>query len=438
MSKLEKLSKYCELTSSNEMLDQYSTDESIFRTVPTAVCFPRNSEEVSQIVQFCSENQVALIPRGGGSGIAGQSIGSGIIMDFKKYMNKIVGLNSKAKTIMVEPGVIHKELNDFLKPHGLFFPPDPSSMNFCCIGGNISTNAGGIHTVKYGSTKDYIEYLEVILSDGSKTDIKPTKGENGRFGEILSRLKELHLEYQPLINKNKPHVIKNSSGYNVFEFLENEIMHPEKLICGSEGTLAVVTKITLRLKEIPKARALVALHFETIEAAGSSAALLLKLNPSALEIIDETALAFVHQVFPEHLLDVKTNTVLLCEFAEENQEAIDKKLGFLTESVSDVLHSQVETGSRIDRLWELRRAVSKSLEHNPGPERPMRFIEDCCVHPTKVREYITRAKEIVARQDLKCAVFGHAGDGNIHINVFADPKNPLHLKKIGTIYAEVI
>lgn len=452
-SLLNDLAKSChiETAGGDEILQQYSTDESIFRVMPDLVVFPADAAEVSAVIEFCARRGVPVVSRGGGSGIAGQSIGEGVIIDFRKYMNSIINFDKESSTVRVQPGVILKELNDYLGPYGCFFPPDPSSMNMCSLGGMVSTNAGGIHTVKYGSTKDYINRIEAVLSDGRPATFTRLARDDAMKDGLLSKVCSAVGKYAHLFDKYRPDVIKNSSGYNVFEFdpafsVCGETgrkggagggVFPQKLICGSEGTLVTVVEAELKVRKVPGHRVLIALHFSDLAAACSNAREILRLEPSALELIDDTALDCVQKVFPEKI-SPGARSVLLCEFAEDSEDVINSKLDDFSSIATEAVAEQVETGARIDRLWELRRAVSKSLEAYSRELKPLRFIEDSCVHPTKVEEYIMSVKQIVRSRGLNCAIFGHAGDGNIHVNVFLDPSRKEHRDKIEGIYLETL
>ncbi|RMF31909.1 MAG: FAD-binding oxidoreductase, partial [Candidatus Nitrosothermus koennekii] len=267
----------------------YASDASAYEIIPKCVVLPKDVDDVINTVNFARDNKIPITARGGGSGLAGQAIGEGIIIDFSRYMNKILKIDKDY--VVVQPGIYKGLLDEILIKYNKFIPPDPSSSNFCTVGGMVGTNASGAHTVKYGSMIDYVLELDVVLSDGELIHLKPIKIEEldnsreGKMAEFLFKLLKPNLD---LINKRFPKVSKNSCGYRIDKIINNDVIDLPKLFVGSEGTLGIVIKIKLKIIDMPKEKTLSLLGFNDTMEAASHINKILALKPSALEIIDKS------------------------------------------------------------------------------------------------------------------------------------------------------
>ncbi len=260
----------------------YSTAACIFQIMPAGVVVPRDREDVVRVVKYAGEKGIPVTARGAGSGLAGQTLGEGIILDFSKYMNRILETNQVQSWVRVQPGVVLGELNRYLKQFGLWFPPDPSSGDVATLGGMIANNAAGAHTVKYGPTRDYVLGLECVMDDGSLNGGERWKG-------IEFEVRSLLASNRDLIEKSRPNVLKNSSGYHVFD----PQFDMNRLLVGSEGTLAIVTEAKLKVIRKPAEKALMRIYFDDLEPMGRAVVALRPLVPSALEVIDKTMIDLV-------------------------------------------------------------------------------------------------------------------------------------------------
>jgi FAD/FMN-containing dehydrogenase/Fe-S oxidoreductase len=406
----------------------YSTAACIFQMMPQGVVVPRDREDVIRVVKYAAEKGIPVTARGAGSGLAGQTLGEGIILDFSKYMNAILELNQVQSWVRVQPGVVLGKLNHYLKQFGLWFPPDPSSGDVATLGGMIANNAAGAHTVKYGPTREYVLGLECVLDDGSLSGGERWKG-------LEFELKALLDSNRKLIEQSRPNVLKNSSGYHVFD----PQFDMNRLLVGSEGTLAIVTEARLKVIRKPAEKALMRIYFDDLEPMGRAVVALRPLNPSALEVIDKTMIDLVknsvmewQQKLPENL-----RAILLCEFDGEKKEQVgefvEKARGLLKEAI-DIT---VATGSELESLWKVRKAASPILERMQGPLRSTRIIEDACVHPDNLVAYIQGLKRIFATHGVEGIVFGHAGSGHVHVNLLMEPQGKAHNAKILPICEEV-
>jgi glycolate oxidase len=378
------------LITSEDSLATYSHDETPgLVSKPGVVVKPANSREISELLKLANEEKIPVTPRGGGTGLAGGSIPSvdGILLSLER-MNRIKEIDSRDLMAVVEPGVITAEINKAAHPAGLFYPPDPASIDSCSIGGNIATGAGGARTVKYGTTRNYVSGLEVV---------KPT-GEVIRFGGKL---------------------VKNATGYSLLN-----------LIIGSEGTLAVITEATLRLLPEPRVKVDLVIPFSDARPAMETAALILRkgMTPAAIEFIEGEAVRLTEAFLEKSLPFSNAPIQLLVELdggdkAEivRDYEAIGELA--LASGASDVLVA--EDSARQEMLWEGRRKISEALK-----SKGKVASEDVVVPRSRLSELLTAISELGGRYSVKTVSFGHAGDGNIHVNILKQGDRPVEPQKL--------
>ncbi len=390
----------------------YSTAACLFQIMPAGVVVPRDRDDVVAVVKYARERGIPVTARGAGSGLAGQTLGEGLILDFSKYMNRILETNQVQGWVRVQPGVVLGQLNAYLKQFGLWFPPDPSSGDVATLGGMIANNAAGAHTVKYGAVREYVQQLECVLDDGSLTG-------GPRWQEIERDVALLLSHNRPLIEAGRPNVLKNSSGYHVFD----AAFDMNRIITGSEGTLAIVTEAKLRVARLPAEKSLLRIYFDDLEKMGRAVVALRPLQPSALEVIDRTMIDIVRDSVMEwrQKLPDSLQSILLCEFDGERKEEVAdlvaKAKGILTEAMEITAAS----GKEMAALWKVRKAASPILERMQGPLRSTRVIEDAVVHPDNFVRYIQGLKVIFAKYAVQGIVFGHAGSGHVHVNLLTAP-----------------
>ncbi len=389
----------------------YATAACIFQIMPACVVVPKSADDVAAALNVARSLNVPVTARGAGSGLAGQTLGEGIILDCSKHLNRILEVDQRRMTALVEPGVVLGDLNRRLKQYGLWFPPDPSSGDVATLGGMIANNAAGAHSVKYGATREYVEALEVVLDDGSRCW---TDRPNARLSEIIGASTTLLTANRELAAAHRPDVLKNSSGYHVWD----EPFNVVRLLVGSEGTLAIVTAARLKIIRAPGEKALLRIFYDDVEKACEAVVRLRSLNPAALELLDKTLIDLVRDnvlAWREAMpLDLKT--VLLCEF-DGDLSVVEQAKGL----VRDALDVRVATGDDFASLWKIRKAASPILDRLEGPLKSTRIIEDAAVHPNRLPEYIRGLKEVFARHGTDGVIFGHAGSGHIHCNLLMKP-----------------
>jgi FAD/FMN-containing dehydrogenase/Fe-S oxidoreductase len=406
----------------------YSTAACIFQIMPKGVVVPRDREDVIAVVRYAAQRGIPVTARGAGSGLAGQTLGEGIILDFSKYMNRILEINQVQSWVRVQPGVVLGDLNRYLRQFGLWFPPDPSSGDVATLGGMIANNAAGAHTVKYGPTREYVLGLECVLDDGSLSGGARWKGIEGEVRSLL----ESHRE---AIERGRPNVLKNSSGYHIFD----REFAMDRLLVGSEGTLAIVTEAKLKVIRKPAERALMRIYFDDLEKMGRGVVALRPLVPSALEVIDKTMIDLVKGSLLEWQakLPADLRAILLCEFDGEKKDEVLEQVERARKVLAEAMEITVATGGEYESLWKVRKAASPILERLQGPLRSTRIIEDACVHPDNLVAYIQGLKKIFSKYGVQGVVFGHAGSGHVHVNLLMEAQSQTDTAKFLPICEDV-
>jgi len=426
----------------------YSTAACLYRIKPLGVVRPRSALEVARIIQFCSQEGIPITARGAGSGAAGQAIGEGVILDFTRFMNRLVKIDPDRAIAHVEPGLIFSRLNQAAEKFKLHFPPDPSSGSYASLGGMIANNSSGPHSIKYGSTRNYVYELEVVLADGtiavfSEKDINAIKTKSLLEESIYREVVPLLRSNAALIESYRPRG-KNSSGYLVWDVLEDDKVDLVKLITGSEGTLAIVTGARIRILPLPRVRLGALFFFDQLDKAGEAIARILHYSPAALEIMDKEFTILVREHRPElrELLPEKLDCLLLVEFEADSH---DQARVPLRELENDLVRERrlafgfrpAKTERELTQLWEVRKAASPILYRARGPGRMARFVEDIVIPPDNLVQGLKQVQEILAHYGTTAPILGHAGDGNLHLNPRLDLEKPEDRKRMQEIAEEI-
>lgn len=413
----------------------YSFGASIYKIKPKGVVIPRDKGDVAELVKYAFKHNIPLTARGACTSLAGQAVGNGIIIDFTKYMNKVFSYKG-GDTIAVQPGIVYGELNKLLAAYGKFFPPDPSSGNYCTIGGMIADNSGGPHSVKYGTAADWTLELEAVLANGDLVRVAP----DTEIKDISPPLLNLLRDNEEIIRKSAPRVMRSASGYNVYDILKGDFVDLVRLMVGSEGTLAVITEAKLKLAALPRFRASLLLFLKEISSIADITAELRGFSSSAIEFMDETFIGLALEAEPKlkDLLQKGTKGVFLVELEENDTLSLDQKIDAIKERLLDErkLISGMNTAKTADeqnRIWGVRRAAVPIMNRIKGKKRPIPFIEDAIVPPENLNEFITGAYALFGKYGVEACVYGHAGDGNMHIRPLLDMKDKADLAKIDRI-----
>ncbi len=410
---------------------EYATAACIFKVRPLGAVCPKTKQDVVNLAKYARAHQITLTPRGGASSLSGQALGAGIVVDFSRYMNKVVSINPEEKTIRVQPGLIYTKLNQAAGKYNLFLPPDPSSGAYCTVGGMLANNSAGAHTVFYGTTRDFAASLEIVVSDGSLVEtsgLQANDSISNALSQTLKQTEELLLPNRQAILDSTVKVTKNSAGYNLDGALRNGDVDFTQLLIGSEGTLGIITEATFKLETKPPERAVTLLYFDDWEKASQAVVELLKLRPSALELVDETFVAYVRKGRRElrPFLPEKSAAVILLEFEGQTKEEVKEKTaaGERTAAPFAFGTRAAFAAKEQNALWETRKAALPIVYKASPVKKPMNFIDDSAVPPENLGRYVTGLKGILGKRGIELVIFGHAGNGNVHITPLMDPHEP--------------
>jgi FAD/FMN-containing dehydrogenase len=431
-----------EVITSAALRQYFSTDGGVFTVTPSVVLYPRNENDVRKTARFTWQlaERGRIIPmtaRGRGTDQGGGAIGSGIVMVFPAHMNHISELDGKSGVITVQPGINYGHLQQTLHTHGRFLPPYPASFEYSSIGGAIGNNAGGEKSIKYGKTRKYVRSLRVVLANGeiiqtgriSKREVNKKLGLASFEGEIYRSLDKLYEENQDLIKADPINVTKNSAGYDIWDVKNKDgSMDLTPLLVGSQGTLGIVTEAELSTEAYNAQTTLIAAAIDDIQIAEQIALELRALSdkPSAIEVVDQNLLEFIDKHNPNLLKDVVQKPfhklIMLIEFDNSN-DRLQKRMTKKAQKILDRYEISYQTEREVDRqneLWNIRRSAAVVIAHNEGNLKALPIIEDGVVPPDKFQEYLEGIYNLLDKYGLKVAIWGHAGDANLHMQPFLD------------------
>jgi FAD/FMN-containing dehydrogenase len=424
----------------------YSEGAGIYRIIPAGVALPGSLPELRSLVRWAAASGTGLTARGAGSGIPGNGVGPGIIVDLRERMPRELQVDAATATARTSASVTQAELNRAAAAHGLRLPPDPSSSGWATLGGMVSTNAAGARTVKYGPARPWVLGLEVVTADGEVGWMRRQPAA-GPSGPALAALDRFHRDAAPAIEgaaatiaARFPRVRKNTAGYALDQWLASR--DDLDLLVGAEGTLGLITTIEWRLAPVPAARAGLRLSLGSLDALEDTVRALVALGPSAVELLDRTFLDLVTlagQAAERPDLPAGTEAVLLVEFEGESAAALRSVVGDAVRAVCDLATDVVTALDPEEerRLWALRHAASPILQRLPADRRSLQVIEDGCVPLPKLGAYVSAIRTAAARQGLTVVIFGHAGDGNVHVNVLPELASPGWPGRVAALYEEV-
>ncbi len=422
----------------------HATDASIFTRRPAAVAYPKTAADVVRIVDFCRRHGVSIHPRGAGSGLCGSALGTGVIVDFTRYMNRLITLDLASKTFVCEPGYRFGQLQKELAGKGLFFPPDPSSGEYASFGGMVGTNASGAHSVKYGNVADYLIDADIVLATGQTIQLSNlTAGTLTNLPEPFGKLADLYLANRDTIESAYPAVRHNVTGYNLRGMVRDDRLHLEKLISGAEGTLGIATRLMFRLIEKPSADSLVVAYFDTIEKASLAVQAVLPMAPAGIEVMDKSLLELARASDPilQERIPGSVDNVLLVEFdghSEKETEALAMEAKALIEdrSLCSAAHLAVSSDEK-SRFWAIRKAAVPILYKLKGEKKILALVEDAVVPTDRLVDYFKGIYRIMQAQGVRFVVYGHIAKGLLHTRPLLDLKDPEDIARLQPIADEV-
>jgi len=430
-----------EVMTSVDARKYFATDTSIFTLAPSLVVYPRNENDVRKTARFTWQlaergRVIPITARGSGTDQSGAALGSGIMLVFPAHMNRIVELDPKSGVVVVEPGLNYGRLQQTLHTHERFLPPYPASYEYSTLGGAVGNNASGEKTIKYGTTRSYVKSLRVVLANGevietmrlSKRELNKKLGLSTFEGEIYRALDALLDENRENLEKLELATTKNAAGYFLGDIKRQDgSFDLTPLFVGSQGTLGIITEITMETEVYNPTKELFLAEFDSLEKAEQAVLALRDLStlPSAIELVDGQLLELVDRLNPNQLKGIVSKpfakAILLVEF--DDADRLRKKL---TKKAEKILHDhavsvrhEIEPAAQ-DELWKIRHAAASVMSHSEGRLKAIPVIEDGIVPPEKLAEFINGIYKIFAANQLQVAIWGHAGDGNLHMQPFLD------------------
>ncbi|MFD1163192.1 FAD-binding and (Fe-S)-binding domain-containing protein [Hwangdonia seohaensis] len=417
-------------------LGMYSTDASIYQIKPIAIVLPKDADDVGIAINTAFANNIAILPRGAGTSLAGQTVGKSMILDFSKYMNAIIEINETEKWVRVQPGMARDDLNAVLAPLGLHFAPDPATSSRANVGGMVGNNSSGTKSVLFGKTVDHVLEAHVILAEGTPLHLKNYSPEeyqkkaaqNNREGEIYKTFKNLVLQNQEEIKARFPKVMRRVGGYNLDEFVYTDNWNLSKLICGSEGTLATTVELKLNLVDLPKHKSVCVVHFAELLEAISAVESMLEFNPSAVEILDKTVVGLSRENLLTkhhcHFIEGNPAAILIVEFYGDTKADVmdrpQKMIAYLKENNFGYAYPLFPEGKSYDDVWVVRKKGLGLMLGLKGNKKPLPFIEDAGIPSESLPEYIDQVLKVCEKHQTKAAMYAHASVGVIHVRPILD------------------
>ena len=473
----------------------YATDASIYRVMPIAVVMPRSADDVMAVCRYAHERGIPILPRGAGTSLAGQAVNRAIVLDFSRYMNRILHIDPEARTALVEPGVVLAELNRRLAPHGLKFAPDPSSGNRSVVGGAIGNNASGAHSLVYGMTDAYVDAVDVVLADGTQLTFTEVPLEQlsdkieapGPEGRIYRTVSDVLRTCDAQIRRAYPNLKRNASGYNLARLVQGGSLNLARLVTGSEGTLGIVVRARLRLVPLPKATSMVLLSYASLGDAMEDVSAIVATGAAAVEVMDDIMLDLAGKTreFGDlvRTLPEGTSALLIVEYYAEDDDQARRKADALIQDFvaggvakSQASAEQAGTGAAgakpgsprsgvpagvpgaaarsgrpagrafaailpVDaeekkRYWSMRVAGLPILLSRTADEKYIPFIEDAAVPPENLPAYVRDLQALLARHGTHASFYAHAGPGVLHVRPLINTKLKSDVERMYAIAEE--
>jgi len=423
----------------------FSTDASSYRIVPQCVVAPRDVADVAAVVRYAAQEGLAVAARGAGSGLAGESLCAGIVLDMARYMNRIVAVASDGATVTCEPGVVLDELNKRLAEHGRKIGPDPSSANRATVGGCVANNATGAHSLQYGHMGGYVERIEAVLADGSVVEfangVDPQSPTEDRVGALAQECFALLTENEATIEEALPETKRNRSGYNIAGMCHESKIDLARMLASSEGTLAIFTKITMRTVPLPKFKGLLQLEFESLDRMAKTVPAIVETEVAACELMEENLINMAFDQLPQYrdILPAGAAAVLLVEHVGDSEAEVREKLDATDRAVGDRAKGRTIVTSPADqaRIWKSRKDAGPLLYRTRRRAHPAEIIEDVSVDHLRLADYIAGLQQIGKKYDMGMTFFGHAGDGELHVRPYLDLGDPKDVERMKAIAEDV-
>ncbi|MBF0277169.1 MAG: FAD-binding protein [SAR324 cluster bacterium] len=428
----------------------YSTDASIYQIEPLGVVVPKSDTDVVAAIRIAAEEGVSVLPRGGGTSQCGQTVGESLVIDFSKYLKKVIELNPEKRTVAVQPGIVLDQLNQILKPHGLFFPVDVSTASRATIGGMTGNNSCGARSIRYGNMIHNVRAIEALMEDGELCRFSQVPGNleeiNGspRYRRLIGQLRGIAEREREELERRFPKLLRRVGGYNL-DSLSSAGHNMAHMLVGSEGTLSTFTRIELEIHPIPKHKVLGVCHFPTFYQAMDAAQHIVKLDPAAVELVDRTMIELarkisLYQPTVDRVIQGRPEAILLVEFAGDDFDPQVTKLQELKQLMGDLgfADSVVEAtdASYQSDIWEVRKAGLNIMMSMKGDGKPVSFIEDCAVALEDLAEYTDRLTQVFTKYGTTGTWYAHASVGCLHVRPILNMKEGEDVRKMRAIAEE--
>jgi FAD/FMN-containing dehydrogenase/Fe-S oxidoreductase len=450
----------------------YATDASAYEVTPVGVVFPASTDDVAAVMAYCADRELPVLPRGGGTSLAGQSVNEAVVLDFTRYMDGVRDVDPDERIARAQPGIVLGDLNAALETHDLKFAPDPAWGDKSALGGAIGNNSTGAHSLQYGKTDAYIEECEVVLADGTVTRFgevsletlreraDPEGGIEARIYDAVSRIVD---EQRDAVETAYPTLKRNVSGYNLDRLVdeaETGSVNLARLLAGSEGTLAIVTEATVALEPIPETKSMALLRYESLLDALSDVAPILEHDPAAVEILDDVLLDLSRETeefgdLVAEMVPEGVGAVLLVEFyADSDSEGADRVADLLADRLPEAATAAVPgegAGGTTDaprralgaeeahddderkQFWKLRKSGLPILLGRTTDEKHVSFIEDTAVPPAQLPDFVADFQDVLEAHDTFASFYAHAGPGCLHIRPLINTKTDAGLDRMAGI-----
>jgi FAD/FMN-containing dehydrogenase/Fe-S oxidoreductase len=428
---------------------RYSTDASIYQIEPIGVVMPRSEQDIVRAIQIAGDEGIPVLPRGGGTSQIGQTVGTALVVDTTKYMNQVLDFEAESRVVTVQPGLVLDQLNRQLKPRGLFYPVDVSTGNRATLGGMAGNNSCGARSIRYGNMVHNVQAIDAILADSSAahfSDLAHTTRDDS-CAELVRKITELGQREAREIANRFPQLLRRVGGYNINEIADVESSNFARLLVGSEGTLAFFTRLQLELQPIPPQKVLGVCHFPDFHQAMDSAQHIVKLDPSAVELVDRTMIDLSREIplfraTVDRFVQGEPEALLLVEFAGEDRGQQLDKLKQLVELMADLgfpgavveaLDADFQTA-----VWEVRKSGLNIMMSMKGDGKPVSFVEDCAVRLEDLAEYTDRLTQVFEKHGTTGTWYAHASVGCLHVRPILNMKEESGATKMRAIMEETL
>jgi FAD/FMN-containing dehydrogenase/Fe-S oxidoreductase len=433
----------------------YATDASIYQVEPIGVVTPRTVEEGERVMRHCAARGVPVLPRGGGTALAGQSVNRAVVVDFSRHCRQIISIDAARRRAVVEPGVVLDQLNRAAAPHGLRFGPDVATGSHATIGGMVGNNSSGANSILYGRTVDHVIALDVALPTGQTARLeRGSCDRDPRQRAIAERLAAIVLPMAGEIDARYPRILRHVDGLNLDILLRQlrestpgtfDAVNLAHLVCGSEGTLCTILRAEVALVPVPAAIGLAIVGFGGVPEALAPLGQMLATRPSAVELVDDVVIAMALRN-TSHRSDVEImprpggtlpGAVMYVQYFADGPSEIDARFAQLRDALPGAVIAEYRDGPSMERAWRLRKAGEPLLHAVPGHRKPVTFVEDTAVDPARLPAFVEEFRQIVARHGTTAAYYAHASVGCLHIRPLIALDDPKDLSAMVALSAEV-